>query len=108
MIVKNSGLSLCLAVVLAGFSINGLAPEAKTEKDKKKATTVIVVVPEKETAGSAGEPVADKRVNGPTNATASSNKKRASKRPLTAEEYQEAQAAAFRRYGNDFDTPFFK
>ena len=50
MIVKNSGLSLCLAVVLAGFSINGLAAEAKTEKDKKKATTVIVVVPEKETA----------------------------------------------------------
>ena len=77
-------------------------------KGQKKATTVIVVVPEKETAGSAGEPVADKRVNGPTNATASSNKKRASKRPLTAEEYQEAQAAAFRRYGNDFDTPFFK
>ena len=36
MIVKNSGLSLCLAVVLAGFSINGLAAEAKTEKDKKK------------------------------------------------------------------------
>ena len=112
MLGKNSGLSWCLAFVLAGFSVNGLAAEIKTGKDKKKATTMVIVTPEKESIGGiAGTSEAGESNNdstGSKGAVAKSNNKMAPRRPLTAEEYQEARAEAFRRNGNNYNTPFFK
>ena len=84
MLEKNSGLSWCLAFVLVGFSVNGLAAEAKAEKDKK-ATTVIVVTSEKKSTGDIADTsetaASNNGSNGSTGTAATSDNKKTPQRP---------------------------